>query len=68
MEIEINYKNLLGANMFKIDLIVWKLVEVCQNCSRVYEFKIDLIVWKYNIKALYNNFNEKFKIDLIVWK
>ena len=45
---EIGYKITTDNNvvLFKIDLIVWKLVEKEQPAIKLYGFKIDLIVWK----------------------
>ena len=41
--------------LFKIDLIVWKLI--CENgeAPEAVEFKIDLIVWKYNFYTISND-------------
>ena len=37
------------VEMFKIDLIVWKLSFCTSNYNYVLLFKIDLIVWKSDI-------------------
>ena len=35
--------------LFKIDLIVWKLILLLSNSNKISKFKIDLIVWKQNL-------------------
>ena len=54
--------------MFKIDLIVWKLLFLLNLIDLIKVFKIDLIVWKLHIKLDEKNNKYVFKIDLIVWK
>ena len=46
MEIDIHHKDGNKENKFKIDLIVWKLVDGIKEYICTYQFKIDLIVWK----------------------
>ena len=46
MEIIILVLILIGIRMFKIDLIVWKLIMRMRVLEIKLLFKIDLIVWK----------------------
>ena len=58
----------LSFNVFKIDLIVWKLKTVILTYAYSSKFKIDLIVWKHFLQLTSPNIPSTFKIDLIVWK
>ena len=57
-----------GYNLFKIDLIVWKLTQHDTYLEVILVFKIDLIVWKPDTSGGLSTRYQKFKIDLIVWK
>ena len=54
--------------LFKIDLIVWKFIQIIETMSCCIKFKIDLIVWKLSNPSHIFNYWFLFKIDLIVWK
>ena len=68
MEIQQVYKYQIFYNLFKIDLIVWKLLSQDKKTLYTTLFKIDLIVWKWRIKKMTEEDKFQFKIDLIVWK
>ena len=50
MEIIVDENEVAFWNLFKIDLIVWKLVKRRIGSTGGSLFKIDLIVWKLNIE------------------